>query len=259
VVLGSLGAFQNKRNLLRHFGSVGIVLLAATLLYLLVSRAAPGVFLAQVKGSHLAGSIARYWAPVYLALAIAAASWLSQAPRLMRLTMLTVMVSAAALVVGSGTPDSVAPLKRDLAAKYSRYQELLNRHTEANAVIIAGKRDKWTATIRRTIGMKRSPDARRGPDGVLVPPVFTASTMVDLAKTSALITRGGMPVYFFLGRDEPPTSVEIIRRELDPYRMTLKYVAAGPSASKLYRVRVRTSAARLPHGVVPPNARATPY
>lgn len=199
TVLGVAGVFMMRRAVGGTISpwAVGLSLLAVA--YLIVSRANPDAFGAQISQPLLKTAFTRHFSVIYAVLGISAAFFLS------RFRDKWVAGALAVILVASGTttlwvqydaPFGKIPSHNSWALR--EYGQPIAENTEDNAIIYTGILDKWVTPIRRVAAWWWDEHSEGH---------FSAP---EVASSAERVHRLGYPVYFYL-TTEP---VDELRREL---------------------------------------------
>jgi hypothetical protein len=223
TTFGLLGIFMARKPLLRVFGYAGISILGIAIVYVLVSRADPGTFMAFAEEPDLRASIIRYWMPIYLVLGIGTAYALSKTSRAIALAVLIPVVGISAYQLWIQSPESIRRLDTIIADRSSIYSTILEEYTEPDAVVFSGTGlDKWVTPVRRTVGIWQ--------DSV------DESLLRQIADSAAMLNRNGTPVYFLMGPYEPGDSMSSIKQYVADDHLNVELLTRPVSNSELWRL-----------------------
>ncbi len=221
--IGAVGLTQSGGLIARKFGGYGTVVLAIAFIYMVLSRNAPGTFLAGIDEPDLRASLVRYWMPLYLLLGIGAVLALHRLPHRISLLLVIAFVVSSAYHIWYTGPESVSALERNYGTNSERYAQFYDEHTEADALIVAGSAfDKFTVPYRRTIG--------------IWPDTATETNLQHLADTGAEAHRRGTPVYYMFGSNEPSDAIEIVSSQLESQFLGVEKVADPSFAGELWKI-----------------------
>ncbi len=228
LALGVAGYALGSHALRRHLGLAAIGLVVLGIVYVLVSRANPGTFLAQATEPDLRASVVRYWMPLYLALGFGLLYALARTPRAVSIALIAALAVTGTHQVWADGPESILNLQSIEATNSALYEQALTKYTETNALIYDGAPvDKWSAPVRRTVGLWTGTDIQ----------ISNQEMMYRVADAAAQVYRMGTPVYFLLS---PANDLSSLSDRLSTYHLTVVHVAQIQTGVDLWRLAIAT-------------------
>ena len=210
AMLGGIAIIKGRSLSLRQIGFM--VVLAA---YVLIYAGTTDTFQSAISLPSLRTSVVRYWLPVYtLAFFLGVYALRTHRGEALAYVLALGIVITGPLSVYRWTDGSLADLRSQLRSSTAAYEQEVMLNTEPNAVIYAGRSDKFIAPYRDVAAWWNS----------------SRSYEVHMvADSMARVSRTGRPVYIVR---EPEVDIGELDGALAPYALDL----AGVRGTNLYHL-----------------------
>ena len=209
LILGGIGFLVVLRK--RAVGWKFLLAYAGLFLYVLLYEGSGAVWGTQYRDPTLGHTMVRYWIPAYLGLLILAsyaiADWQQPIHKLV-VVALTISVGFAGLFSGA---DSLVAVRDGINNGQEFVSASIMPFTEENAVVYAGRSDKFVASSRRVAAWFNSAEES----------FFDASLV---AASMNKVHAKGVPAYIVHDKD---ANLKQLARELAKYGLALKVVGNG--------------------------------